>query len=104
MAIEFIYDEKLDKAKKDLGRVIKTVDQPPLNKRGLFLRRFFFACVKATEIIDRKNMLEEHKQQFKKIPLRKILPQPPRPHTQMIPLLKSTTQIPPIPEPPAPEF
>jgi len=94
MAVEFIYDENLHKAKKDLTKVVETINRTPLNKRGLFLRRFFFACVKAVENIDRGNMLQKHKEEFKKIPIKRTLPHPPTPKEQMIPL----------PSPPEPEF
>ena len=58
MGVEFILDEKLKRSQEDLDKAISILSKKE-DKTSIFLRRFWFACLKAVEAEIRKESLKE---------------------------------------------
>ncbi|HLC37273.1 MAG TPA: hypothetical protein VJJ53_00665 [Candidatus Nanoarchaeia archaeon] len=83
MGVEFILDEKLKRSQEDLDKAISILSKKE-DKTSIFLRRFWFACLKAVEAEIRKESLKEKIDLVSKLRVNRMLPIPPRPVTKMV--------------------
>ena len=83
MAIEFILDGNLKRAQEDLDKAIKILGKKE-DKNSVFLRRFWFACLKAVEGDVQKEALRRKIDLVSKLRVSRMLPAPPRPVTKMV--------------------
>lgn len=84
MGIEFILDRNLTRAQKDLDGAIKVLSKKE-DKNAVFLRRFWFACLKAVEKDVHKEVLKKRIAFVAKVQeKRRMLPPPPKPVTRMV--------------------
>ncbi|MBS3145736.1 hypothetical protein J4414_02945 [Candidatus Woesearchaeota archaeon] len=84
MGIEFILDERLRQAREDLEEAKKILDKKE-DKNAVFMRRLWFACIKASELDAHKEIFKEkiHVVQ-KEIAKPRLLPPPPKPVTKLV--------------------
>lgn len=83
MGVEFILDENLKRAQDDLDKAINLLSKKE-DKTSVFLRRFWFACLKAVEGEVQKEALKEKIDLVSKLRVSRVLPAPPRPVTRMV--------------------
>ena len=84
MGVEFILDENLKRAQEDLDKAINILSKKE-DKTSIFLRRFWFACLKAVELDVHKEALKEKIDLVSaKLRVSRILPTPPSPVTRMV--------------------
>ena len=84
MGVEFILDDKLKRSQEDLDKAISILGKKE-DKTSIFLRRFWFACLKAVEVDVQKEALKEKIDLVStRLKLNRILPAPPKPVTRMV--------------------
>jgi len=84
MSIEFILDERLKQAEKDLEEAKRILSRKE-DKNAVFMRRFWFACVKVSELSMHKEVFKEKIQVVQKeIAKPRLLPPPPKPVTRLV--------------------